>query len=126
MRLCGYKKLFILRQGSVVSLHIVHFSRNKTLSDNEGKSVSLFPATTQSSWPGVGCGGAAAACRAGAGSDSSGASEQGLVGWQGWQVGEGDRDRTGRAAGSHMSWDDWESKSALLPRGNKSINDFLP
>lgn len=41
-----------------MSLHIVHFSQNKTLSDNEGKSVSLFPATTQSSWPGVGRGGA--------------------------------------------------------------------
>lgn len=65
MRLCGYKKLFILRQGSVVSLHIVHFSQNKTLSDNEGKSISLFPATTQSSPPGVGCGGAVAAGRLG-------------------------------------------------------------
>lgn len=94
MRLCGYKKLFILRQGSVVSLHIVHFSQNKTLSDNEEKSVSLFPATTQSSWPGMGRGGAVAACRVGAGSDSSGASGQGLVGWQGWKVGEGDRQRS--------------------------------
>ena len=98
-----------------MSLHIVHFSRNKTLSDNEGKSVSLFPATTQSSWPAVGCGGAAAACRAGAGSDSSEPSGQGLVGWQGWKVGEGDRDRTGRAAGSHISWDDWESNSHPAP-----------
>lgn len=48
-----------------MSLHIVHFSQNKTLSDNEGKSVSLFPATTQSSWPGVGRGAAGAGGRLG-------------------------------------------------------------
>ena len=85
-----------------MSLHIVHFSRNNTLSANEGKSVSLFPATMQSSWPGVGRGGAGPL-----GSDISSASGEGLLGWQGWKVGEGDRNRTGRAGGSHVSWDDW-------------------
>lgn len=62
----------------------------------------------------------------GPGSESSGASGKGLLGWQGWKVGEGDRNRTGRAAESHVSWDDWESNSALLPRDNKSINGFSP
>lgn len=75
-----------LPQGSVVSLHIVHFSQNKTLSDNEGKSVSLFPShhTVKLAWRGAGSRGRRQV--RGAGSESSGIWE-GVAGMAGLEGG---------------------------------------